>query len=846
MELRDTYFELDNQALIPDCFGMTQEIDSKELSFFTEKPEIIFQICDLYNGNNTLSNQYQICDFSHSHERKILYKLIDFIPEKTTYFFCNVVCRRTCTVSLILSTDRYLRIWVNGELITITEGGTECVNLFHFHKGNNVICFEQLDGREHHEIGIRISPIDSENKLCSFANNGGYINKIATIYSETFSDGNTYNILYMFVPINSIKLNRKYKIHYTIEIGNKIITQNIIGLFEKCNIIIDQDELLNNNMPCLIFKYTCCQDYNNSVISSETFDMYVGSIENTVSKLIERCSYVRNTKLITNEDDLILQYYLDELKEFGSFDLNAICFLKELNKHIKRIETGKQNNIYSHGLHRIIFKSELDQNLVSYNIRVPQKYDSKVKYPLFIIFQIHHIENHYFEYSDIKSLDNVIIAEISGRGLTLGSYIGDASIKEIYNHITQLYNIDFKRIYSTGHSSGAYASWIQAQMNPHIYAGIYPSTGVGRSEMLKNLSNTAVWSLTSELDDSYKYSKANGNDKLDVIENFNEICAEQYTHPNFPYIYRNKYVINEMLTHSQVEYPHKIDFVTDRNRYLRAYWISLHSISKGCLNAKVHAEYLENIIIVECENANGIQVEVPPDIYKSCFTVIINGKQFVYRNYVSDVINYCIDTVTGSVCEIEKYDRNNFEIYKGNGLLDVYLSPLNIIKLDANSTIIEKTAKSFASPNTHTYIPTTEINYPIYSDEELSNSDFNYSSSMIILDNCCREKRPEIIDSILSKAEIKTDANGYTYGSHSCDGKYMVMQILKNPFNESTSILYINTNSEKLYQSNLFTRNVTIPSYVSGYNPYLNNSALIFNGKEYSIIKDWGMEIEVI
>ena len=306
MDLKNTFFELDNQAIIPDCWGMMQNVESSYNSFFSDKPDVISKICDLYNNDCTVLDQsYQICDFSHSHERKILYKVIDFIPEKTTYFFCNIVCRRECNVSLILSTDRYLRIWINGELITVTKGGLEGVNLFQFNKGNNIICFEQLDAREHHEIGIRISPIDSENKLCSFANNGGYIDQIATIYSETFFYGNTYNISYMFVPVNSIKIDRKYKINYTIEIDDKIINQNKISFFEKCNITIDQDKLLNNNMPCLTFKYTC-QDYNNSVISSETFDMYVGSIENTVSKLIERCSYVRSTKLITNEDDLIL------------------------------------------------------------------------------------------------------------------------------------------------------------------------------------------------------------------------------------------------------------------------------------------------------------------------------------------------------------------------------------------------------------------------------------------------------------------------------------------------------------------------------------------------------------
>lgn len=39
-------------------------------------------------------------------------------------------------------------------------------------------------------------------------------------------------------------------------------------------------------------------------------------------------------------------------------------------------------------------------------------------------------------------------------------------------------------------------------------------------------------------------------------------------------------------------------------------------------------------------------------------------------------------------------------------------------------------------------------------------------------------------------------------------------------------------------------RHLILPSYVSGFHPYINVAALIFDGQKYSIIHDYGMEIE--
>ena len=49
-----------------------------------------------------------------------------------------------------------------------------------------------------------------------------------------------------------------------------------------------------------------------------------------------------------------------------------------------------------------------------------------------------------------------------------------------------------------------------------------------------------------------------------------------------------------------------------------------------------------------------------------------------------------------------------------------------------------------------------------------------------------------------------------------------------------------------MLNKNFFTRKLIIPTYASGYHPYLNNMALIMNDRQYSRVLNYGMSIEPI
>ena len=87
------------------------------------------------------------------------------------------------------------------------------------------------------------------------------------------------------------------------------------------------------------------------------------------------------------------------------------------------------------------------------------------------------------------------------------------------------------------------------------------------------------------------------------------------------------------------------------------------------------------------------------------------------------------------------------------------------------------------------------------------------------------------------------DEHGNSYLGQEHTGNYLILQIVEHPTDPNNSILYVNTNNENLYRKCLFTRKITLPAYSNGHHPYLNSDAIIFDGKKYCIISEYGLEI---
>ena len=121
-------------------------------------------------------------------------------------------------------------------------------------------------------------------------------------------------------------------------------------------------------------------------------------------------------------------------------------------------------------------------------------------------------------------------------------------------------------------------------------------------------------------------------------------------------------------------YPDEIYYNTYMNRYRKAYWIEIHSISYGELYAEVHAQIQDGNIYITAKNITGLTVTVPPQVNSDKSVIFINnvgypieGREVVHLTNISDSF-----LITDRITSVHPL------LYKGTGLLDVFLTPMRM------------------------------------------------------------------------------------------------------------------------------------------------------------------------
>lgn len=171
---------------------------------------------------------------------------------------------------------------------------------------------------------------------------------------------------------------------------------------------------------------------------------------------------------------------------------------------------------------------------------------------------------------------------------------------------------------------------------------------------------------------------------------------------------------------------------------------------------------------------------------------------------------------------------------------------MRIINYALGNRFYDDASWQFHTPSTNTYTSFISVGYPIYTEDlpELSSETVLQNNSFVVFDY--ESKESSLLNTVRNNLSIRCDRDGYEYDGKYYPVKYCIMQIIENPWNAERSILHICANDATLLSKHLFLRHLIIPSYVSGFHPYLNVSALIFDGRKYSAIHDYGMKIEEI
>lgn len=820
MLIKDIKYNLANGAFVPWQMGTiaVNACDNMEpLKCFSEP------ICEMEIIN-------QLIQYGDDHETDVTPEIE--VPlnhyKKYVHYFLLELCEDTDLAFLPRIHFGECRYWINGELAFIgncEDGKHSVAYKCKIKKGINVIAVE------HVASGIPYIKVDfaDDESICALADGNMWFEKgdFQINYNEAKLKENCifeFNIL----PVDTTIIDFDCKM-------NVCVTETINDsvLYEDCYILtqtntIDLSGIVSqyqNNYNLFEIRVTITGKdgghYSRRVVLSTAY----------VSEDIKEQLIREGTLLLANDNCPIfikneISYCVENLDTYRN---DGYCGYY-LRKAISNYYDHQSNSIYTPGVHYIYYYSEIDCSYRYYYIVIPENYDKQRRYPLLLTISHGHIENrpdyensnNYSHHLKNYSKD-VIYADIGGQGCSIGSYMGELFILNEISHIKKTFSIDENRVYAVGHCAGNISVFNIAIEHPDLFAGIYLRRAVFDFERYSNIVDLPIYYAHSEYNKSdelatqktriqNQFNKFNFIELKDTYGEDLDMIRIQYTRASLDMLFSN----------IRNPYPNRIDYRVTKNRLLRIYYTEIESIEKGKAYGFMSVRINSNKIEISCKNITGIKVHIPPQID------LHNCEVFLNRARISDK---AIDN--GNI--IMSMAPKNTDIYKGNGLLDVYCSNLSIIKTcdtESNNHI----ADTMSRPESNATYRLIYVNYPIGDLEFLKESK---NRALIIIDSNYRGNNEEL-KNIREHLKIIMTEDGYTYKGQHHFGPYVIMQVINNPWDNKKSLLYINSNSEELISKHFFLRKMILPSYSSGFHPYLNIAALLYDGKKYYGINEWG------
>ena len=836
MRFKNIIYKLEDKAIMPEVMGTVATdlydwtISFKRYEEIIPEVEKVMEICKDFNNEDEFKDIVTEEEAPFGFFKKYVhFFIIETTEETSVTYFPRIDC----------ADDRH---WLNGKIAFI--GHDHTIYTVTLKKGYNIFCFE------HSTEGIPYVRIEktynAENTIFSLTKDNYWYNPgnfVIRTKTESIQENKIFE--FSIIPVDLINLNYESKIKMIVRLGmnGPILYETDVNFKQEYKMDLSFIPNMQEDEFERLVVYFQVEGVNGRIfkkyIMLYRYDVkpeYAEKMKKVARDLLDK-DHV--PELIKNEI-----HYL--IKQLSSIENNFYH-----GRYLKNVIEAEKKNalseyLFKSGPHYIYYYCNEDDNYYYYYVVLPKDFDPSKKYPLLLNFSHGHVDHfsdiHYSSNysSHFAEREGAIYADIGGRGCTLGSYMGEVFLLNEIEHLLKHFPIDTKKIYAFAHCAGNKAILNFAQTHPHLFAGIYVRTGRFYEPNINNLYNVHCMYLIAALNEKAsdpihilrkKVEKELRKFDYLYVPNFNsdELMYAQFTEP----------AINMLMSEELNEYPEIIYYRTERNRARKAYYIEIESIEEGKGYAEFSSEIVTYNLVIETKNCTGLKITLPPQIDKENFVIKINGKTLKFKGYDKYEVLLKHHKKRG----FEVVNNLNEEIcyYKGTGLLDVYFSPLRIINCDFKDDILSELSDKFAHPKTNTAYPYVYVDYPIKTIDDIS----NYTEySLIIVDNNCHSN--ENLNSIRSQLPIQMDNKGYSYNTNNAKCKYCIMQVIANPQKKDRSILYINTNDKKLYDKNLFTRQLLIPTYGNGYHPFLNGVALMFDGKKYYTVKEWGEDfIEV-
>lgn len=725
-------------------------------------------------------------------------------------FKCNIYCDHACIVLSNITFDAPSQIWLNGKLAFAQSGFWQLNGLLAMSKGINT--FEIVTGSHTiPSVTIRLYKGAYES-LPSFTSRlyQSYMfqNRAIDVATngDVFIDGGLKSILVTKLDIRGMP--DTYRL--VIEDSDKRVYQELDVAFSE-TYSFDTTTLPQSTGAFLFYLMRI-------YIGEKDTGYYSIVFRSDLSKRMEEIALCARGYLRIHGGDGQIQLRIEELLN----DLKDVDFQKEwmhyaeeiqeLKELLQRTKSG-QDTIDR----KILYRSRLDNKPkhILYTV-TGGKYDANKKYPLFAHIALYDYE--YWSKKFVEYTDNaVIFADIIGRGVNFGAYVGEAAILEQIEVLKQHFSIDENKVYLSGFCGAAGSALQMAQAYPHMFAGLLVYIPQQDFSSLMNLYNVDILAFYHAEEYVHGIPNSRVQQYYDELPRLVQLPVKGITHNDFLSLTAKADTIQYMLTKERCAYPQKLFYRTWMARHRTAYWITLDNIQCGAKEATVQVEVEGNTIKIHTVGTDGLKIHIPPYLreYKDICVSINEHKRVLAMEDLPPVIHVSI-SATGWEATTESVPFSA----KGVGLLDVYCNPVQVLYNNSN---LQSIADVFAHPICTGFNPKLLVDYPMI---DLQKCDtLPGGSSYVILEDVNTECA--MVKELASACPIQYDNTGYSLNNERHDEEYCIWQILESSYTSDQRVLLISSNNWAVFKKFLFFRHLILPTYLNGPQPFLNNEVLL-------------------
>lgn len=778
-------------------------------------------------------------------------------PNERLFVFTNIKCARNRKVIIRFGRNCRMKVWMNDKFVCNESIGGDpiCFLSVELNEGDNIFFVECTKRKWPWLFDMRIYDYDDEmyginGKLMKGVIQNRVINKVSIVANDGQVEKDAIH-KFMIVPKDFINVSDESLVKVVVENGERVKYDEFDA--RMCEpISYDVSKIRDRLSDNLLLSFNITLITKSGKKEKTRHDVLLGNFRDELDKLRNQYKLIQREYSPNEEDKINIEGRIDNIEELISISIelgevvdrnlerkSLALEIAELHKILESIKSGLHFNDFAsrNSKNKIYFRSHLDDQLEMYSTYVPSNYCSQKRYPLLIFVAVY---NHQASWENLEPLidEDVIMLEITIRGITGGSYVGEAAFLEVMEIVSKKYNIDTDRVYLIGYSNGAMAAWAISQAYPYLFAAMAPTSGLVYAQNLRNLSNIKILNITGEFDHMLEEAFNVPMKLLTQYGNYEGILAKAaYHHWVSLYMY-SKYVLGWVLKHRRTRYPEKIYFRTERIRHNKTHWIEIVSIESGKKSCEVEGELVgDSVIKIDLVNIAQFVLEIPDFMKRDKLLININrDNTFVLDNLAKDKLYFKkkegVYHLVGSLLELD-FPKNS----KGMGILDIYMDRLKVVipseyTNEDEERIIKKIAQNFSKPQCRGWDPTLHVNYSIVNDDKLTKEDLQ-GCNLIVVDVNGNNK---LIEKIKNELPFKFDERGYLYQDNYKKGDYTLVFIVPNPMNESKKILVVCSNKYRLLKKNIFTRKVIIPTYSNGLHPFLNSEAIVYDGKKYLIV----------